>query len=1090
MVTSNQYNLISKYFMKRIVFTIILTALFSFVANAESVSKSDAFNTAQQYLLSKGKILNQSRTPYRSVRSVAGEPQSAYYYVFNAEGGNGYVIVSGDNRTPEILGYVDNGSFDEETIPENMKSWLQLYVDQIKFLADNDITVDKRAIRARAMARSTRHSIPVLIKSRWDQREPYNITCPYYYLEDDENEATALPRMTGPAAGCVATAMAQVVNFYKYPAQTRTIIPGYSITYTSKKNGSQKTVSQKAIPRNTLIDWDNIQDTYNWPSGHVANKQDSAVANLMHMCGQAVQMHYGPSSDAVTSNAKDAFINMFGFDDSAYWVNRSSCSIDEWFDLIYDELNSGYPVLFNGHSSGGGHAFVIDGFDGDQLFHVNWGWGGGSDGWFLIGILNPDDNSGIGASSSCDGYSMNQGALFNLRLPDDVKTEKSTCMTINDITVSGTTISGKFLNWTGATNSFNTGIVKINDDNTLSLVGATQTIADMSKNTYSTKSFNIKGRLQPGTYRLSPASKLTTNKIWRPELDFKRNYILAEVDEDKNITLTYVKPVENISVDTIVFPGTLAVDETQEVKVTFRNHADEFSHTCYLYVGKTMIKEDSKSHSIVNIKEGGTTEVSFFFKPTETGTYNIWICRGSDGTNVLGQTTMDVVPTAQAHKASLAVTGFNIQNASSNIVYGNKLIGTVSIRNTGKETFHDNIKLQVWRQPKGSNMAWSSTLTSVEVSIEPGKTSTASFQFNNLIIDDTYYIAVSNSAANISGGGIWDHSWVPKAGILYWKSSGLVVGQASKAILAAPTTAIATFISNVAVTRMTSNKNPNAIYYFKDCTHIPTGTVTEANMVVDGSANVVNFYSEHPYYVPDYFEADTAYFHYTFPAEDAGMRWHAVTLPFAPDSISRGEFTYQLNDSLNHFWIYEFSEIDDEGNPVFTPAKELRANTPYLIACDSLFKGLTITFTGYNQPFYATGSDRMIISSDTYNMFGSTYQPSLKNVYMLNADGTAFEFVDKSTQLPALSSYFVTKLAEEDKPEQIMLPFLPESSSKIAGWGDLNQDMGVNENDVDVLARTLVLKVPEGTCIEYGDVDGDGRLTIADLVRLINQVVK
>ena len=1077
--------------MKRIVFTFILAALVSFVAKAESVSKSEAFNTAQQYLLSKGKILNQSRAPYRSVRSVVGQPQSAYYYVFNAEGGNGYVIVSGDDRTPEILGYVDKGSFDEENIPENMKSWLQLYVDQIKFLADNNITVDKRAVKARALARATRHSVPVMLTSRWNQGKPYNITCPKYYLEDDENETTALPQKIGPAAGCVATAMAQVVNFYKYPAKTRLVIPAYSITYTSKKNGSQKTVSQKAIPRNTPIDWDNMRDTYNWEDGHVANAQDSAVANLMHMCGQAVQMHYGPSSGAVTSNAKDFFINTLGFDDSAYWVDRSSCSIDEWFDLIYDELAAGYPVLFNGHSSGGGHAFVLDGFDGEQLFHVNWGWGGSSDGWFLVGILNPGDNSGTGASSSSDGYSMGQGALFNLRLPDNVKVEKSTCMTIHDITVSGTTISGKFLNWTGATNSFNTGIVKINDDNTVSLVGPSQTISEMSKNTYQSKSFNIKGRLQPGTYRLSPASKLTSNKIWRPELDLKRNYILAEVDSTKKITLTYVKPVEDISVDTIVFPGTLAVNEEQEVKVTFRNHADEFSHTCYLFIGKTTKMEDSKSRSIVNIKEGATADVSFFFKPTETGTYNIWICRNSDGSDVLGQTTMQVVPASQAHKASLSVTGFTIQNSTSNVVYGNKLIGTVTIRNTGKEAFNGNIKLQVWWQAKGSNVAWSSSSTGVEMSIEPAKTATASFQFNNLNFDDTYHIAVSNPAASISGGGIWDHSWVPKAGVLYWKNNGIVTGQAAKGIYSTPTTAIATFASNVTVTRMTANKNPNAIYYFKNCARIPTGTVTEGNMVIDGHANVVNFYSEQPYYVPDNFEADTAYFHYTFPVgAETGIAWSTITLPFASDTISRGEFTYQLNDSLNHFWIYEFAAIDDEGNPIFAPAKKLRANTPYLIACDSLFRGLTITFTGYKQAFFATGSDKMIVSSDTYNMFGSTYQPTLKNVYMLNSEGTAFEYVSKSTQLPALSSYFVTKLAEEERPEQIILPFLPKSNAKTAGWGDLNQDEFINEADIDVLAKTLVLKAPEGTGIEYGDVDNDGRITIADLVRLINQVVK
>lgn len=1076
--------------MKRIVLTFILAALVSFIAKAESVSKSQAFNTAQQYLLSKGKILNQRREPFRSVRKADDQTKSAYYYVFNAEGDNGYVIVSGDDRTPEILGYVDHGSFDEENIPDNMKSWLQLYVDQIKFLADNNITVDKRTLKARAMSRSTRHSIPVLIKSRWDQGKPYNITCPIYYLEEDKNEDSALPKKTGPAAGCVATAMAQVVNFYKFPAKTKAVIPAYTITYTSEKNGSKKTVSQKAIPRNTLIDWDNIRDTYNWENGHVANAQDSAVANLMHYCGQAVQMHYGPSSGAVTSAAKDVLINMFGFDESAYWVDRSSCSIDEWFDLIYDELNSGYPVLLQGHSSGGGHAFVIDGFDGEQLFHVNWGWGGGSDGWFLIGILNPGDNSGIGASSSSDGYSMGQGALFNLRLPDNVKTEKSTCMTIIDITVSGTTISGKFLNWTGATNSFNTGIVKINDDNTLSLVGSTQTISDMSKNTYYTKSFNIKGRLQPGTYRLSPASKLTSNKIWRPELDLKRNYILAEVDSSKNITLSYIKPIEDISVDTIVFPGTRAVNENQEIKVTFRNHADEFSHTCYLYVGKTSKKEDSKSKSIVNIREGGTTDVSFFYKPTETGTYNIWICRGSDGSEVLGQTTMEVVPAAQAHKASLSVNSFTIHNSSNNVVYGNKLVGTVTVRNTGKEVFHGNLKLQLWHQPNGSSTAWSSQSIGVEMTIEPSKTATASFQFNNLIYDDKYHIAVSNPNASISGGGIWDHSWVPKAGILYWKNNGLAAGQVSKSIYSTPTTAIATYANGILVNRMTSNKNPNSIYYFTDCSRIPTGTVTEGNMVVDGHANVVNFYSSYPYYVPDNFDADTAYFHYTFPASsETPVAWQTITLPFAADSITRGEFTYQLNDSLNHFWVYEFASIADDGNPIFMPAAHLRANTPYLIACDSLFRGLTITFIGHNQPFFFSGSNKMIISSDTYSMYGSTYQPSLKNVFMLNAEGTCFEYVKTLTSLPALSSYFVSKLSEED-PTPIFLPFVPHSGAKVAGWGDVNQDMILDTTDIDMLAKTLILKTPEGTNIEYGDMDGDGHITIADLVRLINQVVK
>lgn len=1080
MVTKSN-NTLFQFYMKRFVFILILATLVSFVAKAESVSRSEAFNTAQHYLLSKGKILSQNRTPYRSPRRINGQEQSAYYYVFNAEGDNGYVIVSGDDRTPEILGYVDNGSFDEETIPDNMKSWLQLYVDQIKYLDDNNITVDKRAIKARALAQATRHSIPMMITSRWNQGHPYNITCPKYYKEDGTQAY--------PATGCTATAMAQVINFYKYPEKIKAAIPSISNSYTLK-DGTKKTVTTKIIPKNTPIDWDNICDRYSWEDGHVANAQDTAVANLMYYCGQAVKMGYGPSSGANFSAS--AFINYFGFDDGAYVVERSSCTIDEWFNMIYAELSAGFPVLFSGFSSGGGHAFVLDGFDGEQLFHVNWGWGGGSDGWFLVSILNSGDNSGIGATSSSDGYSMSQRAMFNLRLPDNVRVEKSTSMTIHDIAVSGTTISGHFINWTGATNSFNTGIVKLNEDNSLSLVGSSQTITDMSKDTYQNKTFNIKGRLQPGTYRLSPASKLTTNRIWRPELDLKRNYILAEVDSSKNITLSIVKPIENICVDTIIFKGTRAVNEEQEIVVTFRNNGDEYSHEVRLFVGLSDdTKTYSESRSLVSIRKGETVDISFFYKPEETGTYKLWLCRNSDGSGVIGEGTMEVVTAAQAQKANLAVTGFTIQNSANGVVYGNRLVGTITVKNSGKETYNNRIKLQLWHQPKGSSTAWSSTTRTVEVNVAPARSASASFQYDNLTYGDTYHIKVSygNQDGTLSSGGIWDHSWVPTAGIISWKNNGTVVAQASKAVYTTPSTAIATYANNISISRMNVNKNPNTIYYFAEGTKLPIGTVTEANLVSGSHADSINLYSGYPFYIPESFEADTVNFHYTFPTdEESEVSWEAITFPFDVDSIRRGDFTYELNDSLGHFWIYEFAESDDDGNPVFLPATELRANTAYIIACDSLFNGRTITFTGANKQFFKTGSDKMIVSSDTYSLYGTTYQPAQKNVYMLNESGTAFEYVSTSKAISAIGAYFTTKLADEERLEQIPLPELPQSLNK-SPWGDVTQDQVIDDSDIEALARTLVLKTPEGIGLEYGDLNGDGKITIVDLVLLINKII-
>ena len=225
--------------------------------------------------------------------------------------------------------------------------------------------------------------------------------------------------------------MAQVVNFYKFPARTKAIIPSHSCTYTLK-DGTKKTVTLKSIPRNTVIEWDEMLDTYQCNDSHDHDRADTAVANLVLYCGQGVKMGYGASSGASTGNSRDFFVNIFGYDKSAFWAGRGDYSIDQWFNMIYDELEAGYPVLFAGHSSGGGHAFVLDGFDGDNLFHVNWGWGGGSNGYFLVSILNPGDNSGIGASSSSDGYSMSQGALFNLRTPSTPKDEPY--LYISDVT--------------------------------------------------------------------------------------------------------------------------------------------------------------------------------------------------------------------------------------------------------------------------------------------------------------------------------------------------------------------------------------------------------------------------------------------------------------------------------------------------------------------------------------------------------------------------------------------------------------------------------------------------------------------------------
>ena len=1021
-------------YMKRLTLT-ILTLCLVLSMKAEFVGKQAALYTAQSYMLAKGKTVEASpvslpqllqRRGESSRKKASSSEGDQPYYIFNAGGDGGYVIVSGDDRTEPILGYVEHGTFDPDNIPENMRSWLQFYADEINYIAENDIDPNSPVLKKRNKIQATKHSVPELLKSRWNQGHPYNLTCPNYYTDKDNDEHQY------PAAGCVATAMSQVVYFYKFPEKTKAVIPAHSNTYTLK-DGSKKTVSVKAVPRNTIIDWENMRDTYSCNNEHVHDRPDSAVANLMLYCGQGVKMGWGASSGASTSRARDFFVNIFGYDSRAFWGGRGSYTIDEWFDMLYDEMEAGYPVLYAGHSSGGGHAFVIDGFDGDNLFHVNWGWGGGSNGWFLIGILNPGDNSGMGASSSSDGYSMSQGALFNLRTPGTPKDNPS--LSISDVSITSTgSIKATFTNKTGATGSFHTGIVMVGEDGSLTLVGSKQTITGMENNATKTNTFAIRNKLTEGTYRLSPASKLARSDVWHLKYNLRNDYIEAVVDSLGALDLHFINPTyEDIKIDTITFPGTRIAGTEQEVKVTFRNDGAEYFKTVYFFASKTSTKTYTDSKSMVAVHSGETVDVSYFFKPEETGTYNLWFCTDDKGNNVMGTGTMEVITEAEATKANLAISSYTISNGSGEIAYGKRLVGKATIKNNGSQDYHGRVKLQMWSQKVGNNTAYSGSTRSFLVDIVKGKTATVEFEFDGL--NEGYYYRFKamygNQDGTLTGGGIWDHKWEMKAGVLIWKADGTITGKAYSASVSPGNTAVGFYANCNKITRLTLNRtNPNAIYAFAADMVTPANADT-ANIVSGNHAKHINLVNDKPYYIPISFDADSASFTYTFPETEDGTHWHAFTMPFEVDSIFIDNAPVTLGDELNHFWIYEFTAESNDSEVIFAPAKVLRGGTPYIIAGDIEMAGRSIVFRSLGVPFFKTGTDKMLVTSPAYKFHGNTHAPRLKDCYMLNAEGTAFEYVTSLKAVGAMAPYFTTSLTEEERPETIELPIIPESADAI-----------------------------------------------------------
>ena len=348
--------------------SLTLSLLASVTVFAEQVTEDEALQKAQQFM--PGKQFKQS-APTPSARA-SGIGASRPYYIFNAEDNGGYVLVSGDDRTIAILGYSRTGNLDLSDIPDNLRYWLDSYARQIESL-NHGFTPAKISTN-----RISRDAIEPLIRTQWNQSTPYNNQCP----KDPSTDLTC-------ATGCVATAMAQVFNYHKWPEHCPAL-PSYR---TNKEN-----IYVPSLPA-TDFKWSLMKDTYsNGETGEAAE----AVAELMRYCGQAVQMDYTSKESGAYADPQ-ILKDVFDYDDNLTEIYRNEYTDEEeWDNLIYHELDEGRPVFYSGappeNTGGSGHAFICDGYDGYGRFHINWGWGGHRDDYYVLSIANPYDEEDFGFS--------------------------------------------------------------------------------------------------------------------------------------------------------------------------------------------------------------------------------------------------------------------------------------------------------------------------------------------------------------------------------------------------------------------------------------------------------------------------------------------------------------------------------------------------------------------------------------------------------------------------------------------------------------------------------------------------------------------
>lgn len=387
--------------------------------SANPVTGEQARQKADKFLYGRFAKKARARAPRATDLQMASVGEDDSYYIFNVGQGEGFVIVSGEDATEEILGYSDEGQFDPENMVPAMKSWMNSYVRYINYVRMNGT----RSLESSNFSKTFQLQDGRL--ARYDQHEPFNNKCPIVdkgFLGFGKDIALT---------GCLATAMVQLMYYHVWPQEVIRPIPGY----TSKKNK----LTVDPVGKGARLNWANTLRYYNYDNQTMwdyifgtnypkpTEEQEENIANIMLYAGTAVYMDYDDEeSGAILRSVPYAMQEYFGYQEGAIYRRRSWMGLDNWLSAIYKELTENGPVIYGAEEpeekGDGGHFFLCEGIDHDMLY-FNWGWNGHNNGWFHV-IPQTDEEA------DKMKYYEGEEAIFNLK-PDKNKIFKEAKQTIS-----------------------------------------------------------------------------------------------------------------------------------------------------------------------------------------------------------------------------------------------------------------------------------------------------------------------------------------------------------------------------------------------------------------------------------------------------------------------------------------------------------------------------------------------------------------------------------------------------------------------------------------------------------------------------------
>lgn len=1060
--------------MCRLLTTLVGLAFF-LQMGANPVTPTQAREKAAKFL--NGRLAGKKKLAKRSQISLetalVGRDDS--YYVFNVGEDGGFVIVSGDDATEEILGYSDDGRFDVATMPDEIKSWMQGYADEISWLRRNQSRLVRKTIESP-------YDDITLDEERlayWNQRAPFWDKCP----KEDDNQTLA---------GCVPLAMAQLMFYHKRPLKTFHEIP-------SHVEGIDD------VAAGTSIDWNNMAAL---PSNIVKKEQKEAVANLVSHCGLAVAADYGTKgTSARGQDVVYALANYFGYSPSMEYLDRNHYSNEEWTLLINTELGKGRPVLYRGRSASGGHMFLLCGYK-NGLYYINWGWGKEYNGYFRLAVTDfyspiGDDYGGISR------FNHNQGAIVGVYPTDgsepyrprltviDMDSFDDLTLTrqLSDTSFPAFDVTYNIAHYNPVSLEFELGCALFQNGVQVGDAFWTGQTLQFEKIGYKKRAYTIQisSDIPDGTYRLMPVCR--ENGQTEAIADYGGSHFYVEVTIQGTSLTAKAHNANSVVLNAKKFALAEGIVQKSGMPLEFDCELENNSTQNYTGDMKIVMDKPEGGDSLlvatqITVKPNEVKEFQLQFVPYRVGTYEVYL--EDKNHNRLATETVNV---EQAQY--LRVVNYQLENynAAKKSIEGSQLKGKVTVRNDGTEAFGDHFSVMLFCGDTQHGMGYD-----ISANLQSGQEEEYEFEFSNLDAGSYYRLEFSYPDTQRFGTSDWFTCVEPN-------NDGLKVGD----VFTAKT------VEGVDVTYKVTSLSPKTVAVSSESDKMWAKAVAEETTGSVTIPEVVNGYQV---------TAIAAYaFCYT------GIT--TITIPITVESIGRGAFfdceelvtvngmkhvktldeiAFRLCGKLSSLSLP--STLKYIGAQAFGSCSSLTSITipasVTSIDCEGLFESCdnltSIVVEDGNTVYDSRGNCNALIETATNTLLsGCAYTSipvditSIAPQALMGFSGLKDIIIPESVQ--EIGGYaFTDCLGLKSVTSLIKEPFAIEESVFSDFYGD------------NSIYSQATLYVPEGTWSAYsktegwekfskiveigsvpsvkGDVNKDGKVDVADVTMVINHIGK